>query len=809
MEYHGSDKDDTLDQTSLGLADGSNIWGGAGNDTITIAQANAIGEAGNDTLIGTGAWSGVAYWNSPKGIVADLGKGTVQDGFGGTDTLRNIHILQDSPFDDAVTGTSGNDQFWLSRGNDVVVGGGGVDTVVFYNVKSSEVSVSYDGKTDTFTLTKHTAAGDQGVTRLTGIARIDFTGPSSDSKSFTRDMFDDSSGFLRVNTLPSFDMGKIMQLRSGDFNGDGKLDILAVRGNADLGLTAEPLQILLGDGKGGFTDATASLFKDGIPKVNYVPRIFAADFNRDGITDIFNPDFGLDTPPFPGGQNSLYVSNPVTHLLENATATLPQALLQSHGTSVGDINKDGYLDILVNVLNVTNGGANQLLVNDGTGHFVLSPSLLPPALKRSGADPGYTWSALKDLNNDGYADIVLGSWDNNGGPNLVVLNDGHGSFASATPLALPASGVPGQIVIGIETMNLNGDALPDLVLSVTNGGSHADFYKVPYIQFLVNDGNGRFHDETAARMPQATTPLSSTSWYLSVTPVDVNGDGFQDLVADGSDAFADSRVFLNDGTGKFSAGWQGAAYTHVLAADVNGDGKPDLIEASQTGFSVLLNASATRVPASGVYRAGDGGEKIAGGAASDTIYSGKGDDRIDGGAGLDTVVYTGSRAGYTVSAGTSGVSVRGALGSDSLVQIERLQFGDLNVALDIDGAAGQAYRIYKAAFNRPADATGLGFWINALDHGASLTQVAQGFVDSQEFRTLYGSAPSSTEIVSKLYANILNRPGEAAGIAFWAGVLDGRSATVADVLAGFAESPENKANLVGVTQNGIDYQPFH
>src|SRR5262249_17926990 len=158
--------------------------------------------------------------------------------------------------------------------------------------------------------------------------------------------FDRSSGFLRApKYIAAADMDKVQQLRTGDFNGDGKLDILTSRAAFDAGATQQPLQVMLGDGDGNFTDQTAQLFKDGIPYVNFVPRIFAADFNNDGITDIFNPDFGQDAPPFPGGQNSLYLSNKTTGKFTNETATLPQALRQNHGTSIGDINHDGYLDL--------------------------------------------------------------------------------------------------------------------------------------------------------------------------------------------------------------------------------------------------------------------------------------------------------------------------------------------------------------------------------------------------------------------------------------------------------------------------------
>ena len=199
---------------------------------------------------------------------------------------------------------------------------------------------------------------------------------------------------------------------------------------------------------------------------------------------------------------------------------------------------------------------------------------------------------LKDLNNDGYADIVLGTWDNNPNPSQVLLNDGHGSFANATPINLPRSGIEREIVIGIETIDLNGDTLPDLMLSVTNGGTSDTFYQVPYLQLLVNQGNGQFRDETDVRLPQSKTllPGATPQWYLSSTAVDFNDDGAPDILIDG--AGGSFKVLLNDGKGNFSKGWESAVGAHVLAADINGDGMPDLIESSGNGLSVLRNTYA-------------------------------------------------------------------------------------------------------------------------------------------------------------------------------------------------------------------------
>lgn len=811
MDYHGTNNDDDIDQAKLGLPDWSNIYGEGGNDTIRIGNATAIGGPGNDTLIGTTPYSTVAYWGSPSAVTVNLATGVAQDGYGGLDHLFGIRIVQDSAYSDTLIGSQTDETFWLSGGNNSVDSGGGHDTVIYYGVRGADAVVTYDAPTDTFTVRKHFANGDNGTDTLKGVSQISFTGPGSDNASFTKDMFVAVGGFQRSQeTTLSPDMNKVAQIRIGDFNGDGHPDLLVSRINwSDVGVTPMSLQVLLGDGSGHLVDATSTVFQGGTANVHYVPRIFATDFNKDGISDIFAPDFGVDGPPFPGGQNSLFLSSPTTHQLASATATLPQALRQNHGTSVGDVNGDGYPDILVNALNENTGHANDLLINDGTGHFVSSPQKLPASVTGSGYDPGNTWSLLADLNGDGYADMVLGTWDASTKPSQVFLNDGHGSFADSVPVALPRSGVDKEIVVGIETIDLNGDSLPDLVLSITNGGDRASFYQVPYLQLLVNDGNGAFHDETQARLPQSKTvvPGANPDWYLSTRVVDLNHDGFQDLVVDDA-GMGHSKVLMNDGHGNFHETWVSGVGTHVAVADVDGDGMPDLITSDSVGFSVLYN----KMPNGHIYRTALGGDQILASSANDTIFSGAGSNSIDGGGGVDTVVYQGGRtAAVTVDQAGAGYLVHGKdaiKGTDTLLNVERLKFDDGAIALDIGGMAGQAYRLYQAAFDRAPDQGGLGYWIAQRDAGMGYVETAARFIDSNEFRSLYGQATTTSAFVDAVYRNVLHRAPDDDGRAFYIGQIDSGSKSMAQVLADFSESPENQTQVIGQIQHGIAYTPW-
>lgn len=142
--------------------------------------------------------------------------------------------------------------------------------------------------------------------------------------------------------------------------------------------------------------------------------------------------------------------------------------------------------------------------------------------------------------------------------------------------------------------------------------------------------------------------------------------------------------------------------------------------------------------------------------------------------------------------------------------VTRLHFSDGVVALDLDGNAGQAYRLYQAAFNRKPDLEGLGYWIRMMDTGAvrTLNDVAHHFYHSDEFRRTYGIAPSYPDLITSYYRNALQREPDAGGFAYWLDILNRRILTPAQVLAAFSESPENKGRVLSDIANGLAYLPY-
>jgi len=244
-----------------------------------------------------------------------------------------------------------------------------------------------------------------------------------------------------------------------------------------------------------------------------------------------------------------------------------------------------------------------------------------------------------------------------------------------------------------------------------------------------------------------------------------------------------------------------AATINLTPGSLNSVGRVAAGDAAINNLSIAFDATIENVIGTAFS------DKFTGNASNNLFVGGSGDDFIDGGAGLDTAQYTGLRSAYSIAGNNTGfnVSKPNSQGVDTLNSLERLKFADVTVALDIDGTAGQAYRIYQAAFGRTPDLAGLGYWIKDMDNGSNLTTVAAGFMQSKEFQTLYGANPSVDTFLTTLYKNILGRIPDQAGYDYWKNELSANKISFAGTLASFTEGQENKLKVIGSIQHGFDY----
>ena len=389
----------------------------------------------------------------------------------------------------------------------------------------------------------------------------------------------------------------------------------------------------------------------------------------------------------------------------------------------------------------------------------------------------------------------------NGGAPFVASGDGYAaSITTAAPLPHVTALAGGGFVVAWDSyMNdPHGFSISDIYFQRFDGAGHA---VGELTQVNVDSGGGRYDAAVAA--------LSDGGFVLTWQGSDDAGNGIfgRRFGADGSaldpHEFAVNQHRAGDQAGPDVSALAGGGFVTAWV-DTAADGSVGVelrVLQGQPGDAGTAHAGTAQAPSASIMAAAPA---IAGGAGNDALHVPAGVLALDGGAGLDIAVYSGARASFTVAQDGSGFSVTDAAGDHAtLHNIERVQFGDGMVALDIDGTAGQAYRLYQAAFDRTPDKVGLGYWIEVLDHGQTLHDAARDFVGSQEFANLYGANVSDAQFVEALYQNVLHRPAEGTGFDFWVSSL--QIVSRADVLVNFSESAENKAQVVGSIQNGIDY----
>ena len=127
----------------------------------------------------------------------------------------------------------------------------------------------------------------------------------------------------------------------GDFDGDGDEDIFV--SPSYLTEEAAPVEIYFNDGNGNFS-LNNGFFQGSIPELINSRKAITGDFNGDGRLDIFVAGHGYDQPPFPGESPVLLLS---TENGLRQVEGLDHLVGFHHGAAAADIDNDGDLDIFV------------------------------------------------------------------------------------------------------------------------------------------------------------------------------------------------------------------------------------------------------------------------------------------------------------------------------------------------------------------------------------------------------------------------------------------------------------------------------
>ncbi len=203
-----------------------------------------------------------------------------------------------------------------------------------------------------------------------------------------------------------------------------------------------------------------------------------------------------------------------------------------------------------------------------------------------------------------------------------------------------------------------------------------------------------------------------------------------------------------------------------------------------------------------IVRGGGGDDLIRTLGGDDEIAPGAGDDAVFGGAGLDVVDTGVLRLQAKVEVGVGQGTVALPDGTDSFYQVETIRFVDGDLVLGAGSAGGQVFRLYGAALGREPDAVGLSYWTSVLRSGAvSLDGAATALMRSSEFAGGH-AAQTNAGFVSQLYANVLDRAPDAAGLAFWTEAMRAGHGR-AEVLLAFSESAEYQHRTAAVFAEGV------
>jgi VCBS repeat protein len=302
-----------------------------------------------------------------------------------------------------------------------------------------------------------------------------------------------------------------------DLNSDGKLDLVVMH---TIGCyippctIADSITILLGNGNGTFQ--TPSEVDVGTGPI----AMAVVDLNGDGIKDVAIGGGNTELSVLLGVGNGTFVQQPVVTLVPGG-----DLFSACNDIGVGDLNRDGIQDLVVPL---GNGEGNAILIGNGNGTFQV--------MSRIQIDETFAplHVAVADYNRDGLLDIARTMGDGTNGLMQIMNGNGNGTFQAPVAYLVPPpfSSIGGIVIIASDW---NGDAKPDIafvvggastaldVLTNTTGGAGTDTVTITRAEYQT--GNRRLRVEATSTNSTATLQVFVTSTNQLIGTLANNGGG--------------------------------------------------------------------------------------------------------------------------------------------------------------------------------------------------------------------------------------------------------------------------------------------
>ncbi len=324
----------------------------------------------------------------------------------------------------------------------------------------------------------------------------------------------------------------------------------------------------------------------------------AGDVNGDGYSDVIVGARFHDVT-VNGSEGKAYVYHGSAAGLvatEGWTAESDQAIAK-FGISVsaaGDVNGDGYSDVIVGARDYDNGEAEEgrAYVYLGSVAGLSTVEAWTAESDQESAELGVSVSTAGDVNGDGYSDVIVGArgYDNDqvGEGRAYVYHGSAAGLSSVEAWTAESDQAGGQLGISVSTAgDVNGDGYSDVIVAAPPYDNGETDEGRAYVYLGSTEGL----NATAAWTAEGDQETASFGFSVS-TAGDVNGDGYSDVIV-GANTYDNGQadeggafVYLGSATGLNDVvAWTaesdqaGAAlgYTVSTAGDINGDGYSDVI----------------------------------------------------------------------------------------------------------------------------------------------------------------------------------------------------------------------------------------